>query len=222
MKRFLCLILALAMLLCLAACNSGEGNDKAVDEVTGDATKDEQGGEDKEPEKTGKKVEGDLRAIYTKVNEAYDFESKVNGAVTLAEDGEYRDNIAVQYEIADPMAYDFPEEYTDAYFETLDKLTDYIVTIPKNKCDTFVVLRFDGGVPSEAAVKDIKDRVKAYCDKVASGISLYDQPESERMAWAMENQDLVWRQYDNALVFIFAGSDNTAAVFEAFEAAAIK
>jgi hypothetical protein len=28
--------------------------------------------------------------------------------------------------------------------------------------------------------------------------------------------------YDNALVFIFAGSDNTAAVFEAFEAAAIK
>ena len=211
MKRIICLALALAMLLCLAACNNADVQPKETEE---------QKQEEQKP--TGKKVEGDLRAIYEKVNEAYDFESKVTGAVTLAEDGEYRDNIAVQYEIADPMAFDFPEEYTDAYFETLDKLTDYIVTVPKNKCDTFVVLRFDGGVPSEDAIKDIKDRVKAYCDKVASGISLYDQPESERMAWAIENQDMVWRQYDNALVFIFAGSDNTAAVFEAFEAAAVK
>ena len=222
MKRIFSIILALSMLLCLAACKTEADKEQTGTEETEAAEKNEQGGEDKAPEKTGKKVEGDLREIYTKVNEKYDFESKVTGAVTLAEDGEYRDNIAIQYGIADPMAYDFPEEYNDAYFETLDKLTDYIVTVPKNKCDTFVVLRFDGGVPSEAAVKDIKDRVKAYCDTVASGIALYDEPESNRMAWAMENQDLVWRQYDNALVFIFAGSDNTAAVFEAFEAAAVK
>lgn len=213
MKRFLSLILALTMLLCLAACNKDGEKEQG-----GEETKQQE----QQQEKEGKKVEGDLKAIYDKVNETVDIAGNVSYAVTMAEDDE-RFSLMMNYDICDAYAADYPEDYNADYIEGAEKLTDYLITLPKDDCTTFVALRFDNGLPSEGALNEIKNRVKNfYCDMRASAIQMYDPEGYEEMVWAIENQNLVWRQYDNALVLIITGGEEPKAAFDAFEAAAIK
>lgn len=208
MKKFLSIILALSMLLCLAACNKEGGKEQETEES--------------KQEEAGRKIEGDLKAIYDKVNESVDIAGNVSYVVTKAEDDD-RAALMMNYDICDPYAADYPEEFNAEYVEASDKLTDYIISLPKDDCTTFVVLRFDEGLPSEGAVNEIKSRVKNYyCDMRASAIQMYDQEGYEEMVWAIENQDLVWRQYDNAMVLIITGGEEPKAAFDAFEAAAIK
>ena len=204
MKRFLSIVLALAMLLCLAACNTDK---KAETNDSEEVTKSEDANVDVNvPEQT--KVVGDLGDIYNKVNETVDIASNVSYAVEMADD-EDQDALVFNYEICD--------------IEAAEKLTDYIITLPKEDCTTFVVLRYDNGLPSAEGIEELKDTVKsAYMDLRASAIQMYSQEMYEEMVWAIENQNLVWRQYDNALVLIITGAEEPKAAFDAFEAAAIK
>ncbi len=208
MKKLISILLALSMLLCLAACD-GEEN-KEGETTAAEVTE------------SGKKIEGDLRAIYEKVNETVDIAGNVSAAVTMAED-DYRGSLMLNYDICDPDAADYPEDYNAEYIEASEKLTDYIVTLPKDDCTTFVVLRFDNGMPSAEAIVELRARVKDfYCNMRASAIQMYDEVGYTEMVWAIENQDLVWRQYDNALVLIITGGEEPTEAFEAFESAAIK
>ena len=176
MKRFLSIVLALTMLLTLAACNT----DKKPEAQDGETT------EAPAENEKGNKVVGDLGEIYDKVNETVDIKGNVSYAVEMADD-EDQDALVFNYEICD--------------IEAAEKLTDYIITLPKEDCTTFVVLRYDDGLPSEEAIVELKDVVKtAYMDLRASAIQMYDEVGYQEMVWAIENQDLVWRQYDNALV----------------------
>ncbi len=210
MKRFISILLALSMLLCLAACNSESNNGENKEETEAEQTD------------SGKKVEGDLRALYEKVNEKVDIANNVSGSVTMAEDDD-RITLMLNYEIGDPEAADYPEDYSAEYIEAAEKLTDYIITLPKDDCTTFMVLKFDNGMPSAEAINELKTGVKDfYCNMRASAIQMYDEVGYAEMVWAIENQDLVWRQYDNALVLIITGGEEPKEAFEAFESAAIK
>ena len=53
-------------------------------------------------------------------------------------------------------------------------------------------------------------------------LQMYMPEEYAIMSWAMEHQDLVWRQYDNALALIIDGDEEATTAWEAFEAAALK
>ena len=63
---------------------------------------------------------------------------------------------------------------------------------------------------------------ETYMQTRASSLQMYFPEEYATMTWAIDNPDLVWRQYDNALVLIINGDEEPTGAFEAFEAAALK
>lgn len=198
MKKLLCILLALTMLFCLASCNGNEGDgaDKDTD--------------NKQEEAAPKKVEGDLDEIYEKLNEKIDIASTVSYAQSMATD-----------EDQDMLLFNF--ELPDSEIEASEKITDYIFTMPTDYCTTFMAFIFDEGMPSEEEIDEFKQHIKEISlDPRVSALQMYAPEEYEKMNWASENTDLIWRQYDNALVLIITGDREATEAFEAFEEIAVK
>ncbi len=154
-----------------------------------------------------KKVSGNLEEIYKSVNEKVDFDSKISDKIVKETDSD--NMLMMNFEICD--------------MEAADKLTDYFFTMPSDYCNTFAVFVFDDGMPSEEGIAVMKESVRTvYTEARVSALQMYMPEEYKKMKWALENEDLTWRQYDNALVFIITGDSEPVEAFEAFEEAALK
>ena len=162
--------------------------------------------ESKEVEKSTK-VTGKLEDIYNSVNEKVDFDSKISDKILKETDSD--NMLMMNFEICD--------------MEAAEKMTDYFFTMPSDYCNTFAVFMFDEGMPSEEGIKEMKDKVRSvYTEARVSALQMYMPEEYQKMKWAVENEDLTWREYDNALVFIITGDSEPKEAFDAFEEAALK
>lgn len=207
MKRFLSILLILSMLLscfALAACDSGEASGG------GEETKGEK-------EENSMKVSSDLEAIWEAMCEKTDIDDKSSDTVYMADD-EDRYMLEVNYDICDS--------------EAAEKITDYFFTMPSDFCTSFAIFMFDEGLLSEDGIEEMKESVRVfYTESRASSLQMYVVDEYEHVTWALENEDITWRQYDNAIVFAINCDEGdttenceseTIKLFEAFEAVALK
>ena len=199
MKRIISLLLVAAMLfsavVLLASCdNSGDGEEETTAETNA--------------EEKSNKVNADLKEVYNKVNEKVAFDDKVSEVLTKAEDDE--EMVLLQYGMDSSVV------------AAVDNMCDYVITMPSDYCNTFAVFVFDRELTADE-IAAIKAEVKMwYIDTRASALQMYMPEEYSKMVWASENEDLAWREYDNALALIITGEGEAKDAFEAFEAAALK
>ncbi len=198
MKRIISLLLVAAMLfsasVLLASCDNSAG--QGGDETT------------LETEVKSNKVNADLKEVYNKVNEKVPFDDKISEVLTKAEDEE--EMVLLQYGM-DPSVV-----------SAIENLSDYIITMPGDYCNTFAVFVFDRELTADE-ITAIKGEVMLwYIETRASALQMYMPEEYSKMVWAQEHEDLVWREYDNALALIITGEGEAKDAFEAFEAAALK
>ncbi len=195
MKRLLCLLLAAIMMLSLAAC-AGDGQDN----------KETEPGETVEQKPS--KVDADLKAVYEAINAEIGFEEKILEVVYMAEDDE---EFALWNYGVDP-------EVVPAF----NSIKDYAISVPTDYCHTFAAFVFDRQL-TEDEIADVKAKVKEdYLELQTSSLQMYMPEEYAKMAWACENEDLIWREYDNALVMIITGDEEASDAFEIFEREALK
>lgn len=155
---------------------------------------------------TSTKVTGDLAEIVAAVNDQISFEDKVSEVIYKADDDS--EMMMLLYGIVDMNA--------------ADHLIDYAITTPSNSHETFAVFVFDDEI-TEEDFKEVRETVaEEYMHTRASSLQMYMPEEYAIMSWAIDNQNLVWRQYDNALALIIDGKEEAVAAWDAFEAAAFK
>ena len=195
MKRILCLLLAAIMMLSLAACaGDGEENKETEPEET--------------VEQKSNKVNAELKDVYAALDAEIGFEEKILEVVYIAEDAE---EFALWKYGVDP-------EVVPAF----ESLTDYALTVPTDYCHTFAAFVFDRELTADE-ISAIKAKVKEdYLELQASSLQMYMPEEYAKMAWACENEDLIWREYDNALVMIITDDEEAKDAFEVFEKEALK
>ena len=195
MKRILCLLLAAIMMLSLAACaGDGEENKETEPEET--------------VEQKSNKVNAELKDVYAALDAEIGFEEKILEVVYMAEDEE---EFALWNYGVDP-------EVVPAF----ESLTDYALTVPTDYCHTFAAFVFDRELTADE-ISAIKAKVKEdYLELQASSLQMYMPEEYAKMAWACENEDLIWREYDNALVMIITDDEEAKDAFEVFEKVALK
>ncbi|MBO5196466.1 MAG: hypothetical protein J6C03_05160 [Clostridia bacterium] len=195
MKRILCLLLAAIMMLSLAACaGDGEENKETEPEET--------------VEQKSNKVNAELKDVYAALDAEIGFEEKILEVVYMAEDEE---EFALWNYGVDP-------EVVPAF----ESLTDYALTVPTDYCHTFAAFVFDRELTADE-ISAIKAKVKEdYLELQASSLQMYMPEEYAKMAWACENEDLIWREYDNALVMIITDDEEAKDAFEVFEKEALK
>lgn len=157
------------------------------------------------PEKSSK-VTGELTDIVAAVDEQMSFDENVSEVIYKADDdGEM---MMLLYGIVDIPA--------------ADHLTDYVITSPANSHHTFALFVFDDEMTEEDFTQVRETVDETYLQTRASSLQMYFPEEYAIMTWAIENQDLVWRQYDNALALIINGEEEATDTWDAFEAAALK
>ena len=195
MKRILCLLLAAIMMRSLAACvGDGEENKETEPEET--------------VEQKSNKVNAELKDVYAALDAEIGFEEKILEVVYMAEDEE---EFALWNYGVDP-------EVVPAF----ESLTDYALTVPTDYCHTFAAFVFDRELTADE-ISAIKAKVKEdYLELQASSLQMYMPEEYAKMAWACENEDLIWREYDNALVMIITDDEEAKDAFEVFEKEALK
>ena len=195
MKRILCLLLAAIMMLSLAACaGDGEENKETEPEET--------------VEQKSNKVNAELKDVYAALDAEIGFEEKILEGVYMADDEE---EFALWNYGVDP-------EVVPAF----ESLTDYALTVPTDYCHTFAAFVFDRELTADE-ISAIKAKVKEdYLELQASSLQMYMPEEYAKMAWACENEDLIWREYDNALVMIITDDEEAKDAFEVFEKEALK
>ena len=195
MKRILCLLLAAIMMLSLAACaGDGEENKETEPEET--------------VEQKSNKVNAELKDVYAALDAEIGFEEKILEVVYMAEDEE---EFALWNYGVDP-------EVVPAF----ESLTAYALTVPTDYCHTFAAFVFDRELTADE-ISAIKAKVKEdYLELQASSLQMYMPEEYAKMAWACENEDLIWREYDNALVMIITDDEEAKDAFEVFEKEALK
>lgn len=152
------------------------------------------------------KVAGDLSEIVAAVNDKISFEDKVSEVIYKAEDES--EMMMLLYGIVDINA--------------ADHLIDYVITTPGNSHTTFAVFVFDDEMTQDD-YEEVRETVaNEYMRTQASSLQMYMPEEYAIMSWAVEHQDLVWRQYDNALALIIDGDKEATTAWEAFESVALK
>ncbi len=207
MKKLICFILAMLMMLSFASCaNDGdetrpgretEKNETEVKETEADETADE-----------NKVAEYDLKAGYDAVDAAVGFEANILEVVYMEDDV---DEIGLWQYGVDPESV-----------PVFSNIKDYVLTVPTDYCHTFAAFVFDRELTAEEIVA-VKDKVKMdYLELQASSLQMYMPEEYAKMAWALENEDLIWREYGNALVMIITDDKEAVDAFELFEKTAIK
>lgn len=201
MKK-LSVLLALAMLLtcclCFAACdpapNDGDSTADSTEPVGDAAGK-------------GNAVAASLAEIAAAVEPITHFNDKTSELLYMADDADM-DMLILVYGLVDIPA--------------MDHVTDYVISMPTDYANTFAVFLFDDGM-TQADYDEAKETmIDIYMRSRASALQMYMPEEYEIMAWAVDHPELVWRQYDNALVLIVDQAEEPAAAWEAFEAAALK
>ncbi len=199
MKKIFSLLLAAAMLISAAATlDSCDGGSVDAPDTTSNHSVEEK----------SNKVDADLKAVYAAVNEKVPFDQKISDVIYKADDED--EMVLLQYGMDASVV------------AAVDNMTDYIITMPGDYCNTFAVFVFDRELTEDESTA-IKAEVKmAYIESRASALQMYMPEEYAKMAWASENEDLVWREYDNALALIITGEAEATDAFEAFEAAALK
>ena len=156
------------------------------------------------PEKT--EVTGSVADIFAAVDDEISITEHVSEVIYKEEDDD--EMMMLWYGVVDIPA--------------ADHLVDYVVTAPNNSHHTFALFVFDEEMTQED-YDEVREIVKeTYMETQASALQMYFPEEYATMSWAIENQDLVWRQYDNALALIINGDEEATAAWDAFEAAALK
>ena len=202
--RKLSLLLALAMLfMCcfvFVACDSAnEGSDATS------ATTDAAGTTD--AAKPGTAITAPLSDIAAAVEPITHFNDKTSELLYMADDADM-DMLILVYGLVDIPA--------------MDHVTDYVISMPTDYANTFAVILFDDGM-TQADYDEAKEiMIDIYMRSRASALQMYMPEEYDIMSWAVEHPELVWRQYDNALVLIVDQAEEPTAAWEAFEAAALK
>ncbi len=195
MKRILCLLLAAIMMISLVACTGDSDNNKET-----------------EPNETvlqkSNKVDADLKKVYAALDAEIGFEDKILEVVYMAEDEE---EFALWNYGVDPDE-----------IPAFESLVDYALTVPTDYCHTFAAFVFDRELTDDE-ISAVKAKVKMdYLELQTSSLQMYMPEEYAKMAWACENEDLIWREYDNALVMIITGDKEAKDAFEVFEKEALK
>lgn len=193
--------LFLAMMLLISCCFAG---------LVGCAEEAASGENTSEQETTAsekREVTGALTDIVAAVDSEISITEHVNDVLYKADDDE--DMMMLWYGVVDIPA--------------ADHLIDYVVTSPSSETyQTFALFVFDDEMTQED-YDEVREIVKeTYMETRASSLQMYFPEEYAIMSWAIENQDLVWRQYDNALALIINGDEEATAAWNAFEAAALK
>lgn len=161
---------------------------------------------DKEKTAENNKVTGELADIVSAVDAEISFQDKVSEVIYKADDDS--EMMMLLYGIVDIPA--------------ADHLIDYVITTPSNSHETFAVFVFDDEMTQED-YREVRDTVtEEYMQTQASSLQMYMPEEYAIMSWAIENQDSVWRQYDNALALIIDGDEEAVPAWDAFESAALK
>lgn len=195
MKRILCLLLAAIMMLSLVACTGDSDNNNETE--PGETV-----------EQKSNKVEADLKDVYAALDVEIGFEDKILGVVYMAKDDE-------DFGL---WNYGVDTEVVPAF----ESLVDYALTAPTDYCHTFAAFVFDREL-TEDEISAIKAKVKIdYLEPQRTNFQMYMPKEYAKMAWACENEDLIWREYDNALVMIITGDKEAKDAFEVFEREALK
>lgn len=97
-------------------------------------------------------------------------------------------------------------------------LSDYVITMYSDYSNTLAILKFDDGMTEDdfAEVKEVI--TNEYIRSRASALQMYMPEEYEKMNWALENPDAIWRQYgDNMLVLAIYGGEAPTAVWDAID-----
>ncbi len=195
MKRVICLFLVMFMMFSLIACTNEGSGDKETEANETEA-------------KISNSVTVDLKTVYDAVDAEVGFEDKILEVVYMAED---EDEIGLWQYGVDP-------EVVPAF----ESIKDYAITVPTDYCHTFAAFVFDRKL-TEDEIAAVKEKVKMdYLELQASSLQMYMPDEYAKMAWACENEDLIWREYDNALVMIITGAEEAKDAFEIFEKTALK
>jgi len=194
MKRILCLLLAAVMMLSLAACTGNGDNNETEPEET--------------VEQKPSRVDADLKEVYAALDAEIGFEDKILEVVYMAEDDE-------DFGL---WNYGVDAEVVPAF----EKIKDYALSSPTDYCNTFAAFVFEGELTDEE-ISAVKAKVKEdYLDRHTVNLQMYMPEEYAKMEWACENEDLIWREYDNALVLIITGDEEAKDAFEIFEREALK
>ncbi|MCI8611852.1 MAG: hypothetical protein HFE66_08055 [Clostridiales bacterium] len=152
------------------------------------------------------KVTGKLSDIVAAVDEKFSFEKNVSEVIYKADDdGEM---MMLLYGVVDIRA--------------ADHLIDYVITSPANTHHTFAVFIFDDEMTEDDFTQVRETVSENYMQTRASSLQMYFPEEYATMTWAIENPELVWRQYGNALALIINGDEEPSEAWEAFETAALK
>lgn len=204
MKKLICLILAMLMMLSLAACANEGDETRPGSDATKETDVKETEGKDEE---SGPR-EYDLKAAYEAIDAEIGFEENILEVVYMAEDV---DEIGLWQYGVDPEGA--------AAFEYIK---DYAITVPTDYCYTFAAFVFDREL-TEDEIAGVKAKVKMdYLELQTSALQMYMPDEYAKMAWACENEDLIWREYGNALVMIITGDKEAVDAFEIFENVCVK
>ncbi|MBQ8475290.1 MAG: hypothetical protein IJ499_06510 [Clostridia bacterium] len=201
MKKIISILLVAAMLMSVmlfaVSCDKGGAGKNETTVADG-------AGETEAPKST--KVEGDLKAIYESVNEKVNFSDYMDEVITKEEDSD--EMIMMWYGIVD--------------MEAADHLTDYIISMPTDYCNTYAVFVFDTEVTEEIETEVKAAVLENYTRLRASALQMYMPEEYAKMSWACENEALTWRVYDNAMALFITGDSEPTEAFDAFEAEALK
>ena len=156
-------------------------------------------------EEKGNAITAPLSDLAAAVEPITHFNDKTSELLYMADDAD-NDMLILVYGLVDIPA--------------MDHVTDYVISMPTDYANTFAVFMFDEEMTQEDYTEAKETMIDIYMRARASSLQMYMPEEYGIMSWAIENPDLVWRQYDNALALIVDGAEEPTAAWEAFEAAA--
>lgn len=99
--------------------------------------------------------------------------------------------------------------------DALAHITDYAISLPTDYNQTLAIFKFDE-TPDDATVAAVKETVRdEYIKARASSLQMYMPEEYQKTKWALENEDLIWKQFDNVLVLCIYDAAEPVAAWEA-------
>lgn len=206
MKKILAILLAAMMLFSVMTVFTSCDDEADTAVRNEDEDKDEDKATEAEESVGSTSVTVDMRTVYEEVNSKVNFDEKISYMIYGDDDPD--EMLMMRYGIVD--------------IEAADHIVDYAISMPSDYCNTFAVFVFDEELSADA-IAELKDVVMyEYVEARASSLQMYMPEEYAKMSWAVENPDLIWREYDNALALLITGDGEATDAFEAFEEAALK
>jgi len=178
-----------------------------------DASDDVNGKDKEKTEENGKEAEEGKAEIAPKDVVIADMVAKIEESAPYAE---YVDEILYKADDPDEMIC---WNYGVIDIKGYELLSDYVITMPSDYCQTLAIMKFDDGMTADD-FEEVKTVItEEYIEGRASALQMYMPEEYEKMEWALANSDKIWRQYgDNLLVLAIYGGEEPTAVWDAIHA----